>query len=135
MDCHENKKFRAGIVVLKRFPTGFKMLCLRIYGSYDLPKGGLEFNEDVFDGALRETEEECGIVDLDFEWGYETCQLRNVILFVASTKESPNIRPNPHTGEFEHHAARWLELDEAENNLHPYLRPCVSWVRKKIGAL
>ena len=129
----KNKK-RAGIVVLKRFPDCYRVLGLRIYGSFDLPKGGLDTGEDILEGALRETEEECGISNLDFEWGYDSCQARNVTLFVATTNESPVIRPNPQTGEFEHHAARWLTLDQAENMLHPYLRSAIPWVRQKTGA-
>jgi len=128
-----NRKERAGIIVLKRFPDCYKVLGLRIYGSFDLPKGGLEPGETILNGALRETEEECGITDLNFEWGLDFYKVRNVLLFIASTNESPTIRPNPETGEFEHHAARWLTMDQAENMLHPYLRSVISWVRQKTG--
>ena len=129
----DDRKNRAGIIVLKRYPDCCRVLGLRIYGSFDLPKGGVDSNEDVLQGALRETEEECGISNLDFEWGYDTCQARNVTLFLATTSETPVIKPNPQTGEFEHHAARWLTLDEAENMLHPYLRSVIPWVRDKTG--
>ena len=129
----ETKKCRAGIIVLKRYPDCYRILGLRIYGSFDLPKGGVDPGEEVFQAALRETEEECGITRLNFEWGYEPCQARNVQLYLASTEESPVIKPNPLTGEFEHHAARWLTLDQAERLLHPYLRTVIPWVRQKTG--
>ena len=130
---NEKRKHRAGVIVLKRYPDCYRILGLRIYGSFDLPKGGIDYGEDVFEAALRETQEECGITDLNFEWGYGSCQARNITLFLASTNETPIIRPNPKTGEFEHHAARWLTLTEAESMLHPYLRTVIPWIRQKTG--
>ena len=127
------RKHRAGVIVMKRYPDGLRMLGLRVYGSFDLPKGGINSGEDIFEAALRETQEECGITNLNFEWGYETCHARNVTLFLATTRESPVILPNPETGEFEHHDARWLTLDQADQMLHPYLRTVIPWIRQKTG--
>jgi len=127
------KKERAGVVVLRRFGATYKILGLRIYGSFDLPKGGVEPYENVFAAAIRETEEESGITDLDFKWGMETTLARNVTLFIAETEQDPVVRPNPETGEFEHHGAHWLSLDKASQKLHPYLRPVIRWVRQVIG--
>ena len=79
----DSRKMRAGVIVLKQYPDCYRILGLRIYGSFDLPKGGVDKGEELFQAALRETYEECGISDLNFKWGYETCQMRNVILFVA----------------------------------------------------
>ena len=124
------QKERSGIVVLRKFPSGYKLLGLRYYGSYDLPKGGVEPFEDVFIAALRETEEECGITDLDFRWGMVTTQARNVTLYIAATNEDPVIQPNPESGDYEHHGSRWLSLSQASQKLHPYLRPVVDWVRE-----
>jgi len=124
---------RAGILILKATPMGYRILCLRIYGSYDLPKGSVELGEDIFTAAIRETEEESGITDLNFEWGFIATQARNVTLFIATTEQEPVIRPNPQTGEYEHHSACWMTLNQAEQRLHPYLRSTVGWVRKIIG--
>jgi len=128
----KRKKERSGIIVLRYFPSGYKLLGLRYYGSYDLPKGGVEPFEDIFVAALRETEEECGITDLDFRWGMVTTQARNVTLYIAATNEDPIIQPNPESGIHEHHGAKWLSLDQASQKLHPYLRPVVDWVREII---
>ena len=128
----KKRKERSGIIVLRKFPSGYKLLGLRYYGSYDLPKGGVEPFEDTFVAALRETEEECGITDLDFKWGMVTNQARNVTLYIASTNEDPVVQPNPETGEYEHHGSKWLSLDQASHKLHPYLRPMVDWVREVI---
>mgnify|MGYP003651792258 CR=1 FL=1 len=130
---NDKRKHRAGVIVMKRYPSCFKILGLRIYGSFDLPKGGVDHGEDIFEAALRETQEECGITDLTFEWGYEACHARNVTLFLATTREDPVILPNPKTGEFEHHDAKWLTFDQAEQMLHSYLRTVIPWVRQKTG--
>ena len=137
MTAHVNtkggkKKERAGIIVLRQFSSGYKLLGLRYYGSYDLPKGAVESFENIFAAALRETEEECGITDLDFRWGMVTTQARNVTLYIAATDSNPVINPNPETGEYEHHGAKWLSFDQASQKLHPYLRPVVSWVQEVI---
>ena len=128
-----NSDARAGVIILKETPMGYRVLCLRIYGSYDLPKGGVEDGEDIFSAAIREAEEESGITGLDFKWGLVTTQVRNVTLFIAVTKEEPVIKPNPATGEYEHHGAKWLTLDQAALSLHPYLRSTMEWVRETVG--
>ena len=130
----ENKPdSRAGVIILKKTPEDYKVLCLRIYGSYDLPKGGVESGEDLFSAAIRETEEESGISGLEFNWGLVTTQVRNVTLFIATTTEEPVIKPNPSTGEYEHHGAQWLTIEQAAQSLHPYLRPTMNWAADIIG--
>ena len=121
---------RAGIIVLKEYDDEYLILGLRVYGSYDLPKGGVESFETDLVAAMRETEEEAGITDLDFRWGLQTTTAKNVTLFLAVTTQEPSIKRNPETGEYEHHAAKWLTLDQAEAKLHPYLRPTIEWVRQ-----
>jgi len=121
---------RAGIIVLKETNGEYLILGLRVYGSYDLPKGGVEPFETDLVAAMRETEEEAGITDLDFRWGLQSTTAKNVTLFIAATTQEPSINRNPDTGEYEHHAANWLTLDQAETKLHPYLRPTIEWVRQ-----
>ena len=120
---------RAGIIVIKEVDNDFFVLGLRVYGSYDLPKGGVEPGEDIFKAALRETEEESGITELDFAWGLVSTNARNVKLFIAKTNEEPHIRPNPESGEYEHHGAKWLTFNQASTKLHPYLRPSIEWAK------
>jgi len=126
----KTKNRRAGVIVVKNIGSKYFMLGLRVYGSYDLPKGGAEPLETDLVAAIRETEEETGITELDFRWGLQTTSAKNVTLFIAETQQEPVIRPNPDTGEYEHHAAKWLTFNQAENILHPYLRPAVSWARQ-----
>jgi len=122
-------KERAGIIILKDFYDEYKVLCLRIFGSYDLPKGGVEPFENIFAAATREAEEESSITELDFKWGLVTTRTRNVTLYIAVTTQDPAVKPNPETGAYEHHDAVWKTIDDAEKSLHPYLRPTMSWAR------
>ena len=56
-------KVSAGIVIIK---DNKMLLChptnAKWHGTYSIPKGGLEKGEDNFDAALRETQEEVGII-------------------------------------------------------------------------
>ena len=58
----------AGVVVVKRIDEEWKVLGLRLYGKYDIPKGGIEEGEDTFSTALRETLEEADISELNFRF-------------------------------------------------------------------
>jgi len=125
----------AGIALVRFFDGVPKLLCLRIYGSYDLPKGKIEQDEHELVAARRETSEETGIENVAFTWGMKTLQLSKggrhpkvVTLFVAQTDDEPVIMRNPTSGVYEHHGYAWLGLDDAGVMLHQYLRPCVPWV-------
>lgn len=129
-----------GIIIVRVVGGNPYILGLRIYNSYDLPKGKIEEGETELSAALRETFEEAGISDLSFRWGHDSIMLSNgkkkckiVTLFLACTEQEPTIQKNPVTGEFEHHGFRWLSLDDAEVSLHNYLRPSVQWVRSMLG--
>ena len=126
---NRNKNRRAGVIVTKQMNGEWFVLGLRVYGSYDLPKGGAESFETDLAAALRENEEEEGITALDFRWGLKTTRARHVTLFIAETFENPTIRPNPETGEYEHHDAVWLTFKEASMKMHPYLRPTILWAQ------
>ena len=130
----DKREERAGIIVLKQSKESYKVLCLRVYGSYDLPKGGVEVGEDNITAAMRETKEECGITSLNFLWGIISTRVRNVTLYIAITNQEPTILPNPATGEYEHHGSKWMSLNDASNRLHPYLRPTMMWAKEVIGA-
>ena len=115
----------AGIIVLKQVGLEYRVLGLRIYEKYDLPKGNIEPGENTFDAAIRETYEEAGLSDIKFPWGYKTFRVSHVTLYVGVTEQDPIIRPNPATGECEHHAAKWLTWDEIEADIKNYLRPAL----------
>lgn len=133
----------AGVIVVRCDDGVWKMLCLRLYNSWDVPKGSIEEGESEFVAAIRETKEEAGLSDISFPWGksYEvfrrmkkessldTVVKKEVMLFVGTTQQEPVIAANPVSGKFEHHGYAWLTFDEAEKKLNPYLRPCATWAR------
>ena len=54
------RRFSAGAVVVRRASSGWRYLLLRVYRTWDFPKGGLEPGETPLQGAMREVEEETG---------------------------------------------------------------------------
>lgn len=128
----------AGIVLLRMVHNEPHILCLRVYGRYDLPKGHVELKETDLEAALRETSEETGIDDVTFPWGCLSFQIikkgkkkKRVVFFLGSTlKTEISIPRNPVTGKFEHHGWAWLTLDQARTQLYDYLQPVVGWVQE-----
>ena len=126
----------AGVVVVKRVDEEWKVLGLRLYGKYDIPKGGIEDGEDAFSAALRETVEESNITDLNFRWGKDPKIISgraNITVYIAETSQDPEIKKNPHTGIFEHHSASWVDWDFMEERVYSYLKPAISWARRVVN--
>ena len=119
----------AGVVVVRKFDDEYKVLGLRLFGKYDLPKGKIEDDEDAITAAIRETEEEASITDLKFNWGMETYQTGPVTIFLAETLQDPKVIKNPESGIFEHHGTKWLTWKEAESCLYVYLRGAIPWAK------
>jgi len=125
----------AGVVVVKKIDEDWKVLALRLYGRYDIPKGGIEDGEDPFSTAIRETEEESSITDLSFKWGKTPTVISgkaNITVYVAETEQDPAVKKNPHTGIFEHHGAEWIDWDLMEERVYGYLKPAIVWARNVI---
>jgi len=131
MSEKQKKDPGAGIIVLKKFGDAYKVLGLRLYGKYDLPKGKIEANETPFEAALRETHEEASISNLDFPWGLEPITaVEHLTLFIGTTEEEPKIRKNPETGIYEHHGVMWLDWNEAFRKFTSYLRPALGHAKR-----
>ena len=124
-----DKEPGAGIVVVRQFDDGWRVLCLHTEDSMDLPKGGIDAGEDVLSTALRETREEANITDLEFNWGLNGIKIFHMTMFVAQTHQDPEVTPNPHTGELEHLGASWLPWAEAEAGVKDWMVPFVSWAK------
>lgn len=122
----------AGIVVVKKFEDEYKVLGLRLFGKYDLPKGKIEDGEGAMEAAIRETEEEASITDLQFKWGEVAYQSGPITLYLAETTQDGAVKRNPETGIFEHHGVKWLTWEEAESTLYTYLRGAATWARNVI---
>ena len=130
------KKPGAGFVVVKLIDGKWKPLALLDKNKLDIPKGGCEDIDSGsrFNTAARECYEECNIVitQQDLHWGQEPFKTSNLDIFLASTEQSPLIKKNPISGEFEHQGANWVEWDELESGVKNHLKPAITWARKKI---
>jgi bis(5'-nucleosidyl)-tetraphosphatase len=121
----------AGIILVRRFEDGPRILGLRRFSSYDLPKGHIETGEDALTAAVRETEEESSVTSISFPWGYVHTDVamphKDVILFIGETDQDGALAKNPESGRWEHHGLRWLSLDEALEADFGRLGPAVEW--------
>jgi 8-oxo-dGTP pyrophosphatase MutT (NUDIX family) len=81
---------------------------------------------------IRETEEECGITQLNFRWGTKPLAISHLTLFVAETENEPIIKRNPHSDILEHLFAEWMDWDALELEIIEYLIPALQQARKII---
>lgn len=133
--------FSAGVVVVRRESTGWRLLVLRSYQYWDFPKGMVEPGEALLDAAIRETAEETSITDLVFRWGEYFCETapygrgKVARYYLAETATQTIILPmSPQIGRPEHDEWRWVSFGEAAHLLPPRLQPVLVWARKLLEA-
>jgi 8-oxo-dGTP pyrophosphatase MutT (NUDIX family) len=136
-----DRRLSAGVVVVRAARDGERVLLLRAYKNWDLPKGLVEPGEEPRAAAIRETEEETGIADLTFDWGEEFVETepyaRNKVarFYLARTcTERVVLGVNPRLGRPEHHEYRWLDLAEAHARVPPRLQRVIAWAARKLLA-
>jgi 8-oxo-dGTP pyrophosphatase MutT (NUDIX family) len=134
------QKRAAGVVVVRETHDGPKVLLLRAYRNWDLPKGRLEDGETPLEGAMREAREETGLADLDFAWGEDSVDTepyaggKIVRFYVARTPGAAVTLPiNPEIGRAEHHEFRWLAFPAALSLTVPRLQRVLRWAADRIG--
>ena len=140
MEKKSNKKKKkqpgAGLVIVKKIEGDWKVLGLKLYGMYDIPKGGIEKKDkdNRFVTACRECIEECGIAvsSKDLLWGSESINVSHLTIFLAATDQDPVIQKNEKTGIYEHHSASWLDWETMENMAYSYLKPAIMWAKTKV---
>ena len=132
-------KFSAGAVVLRPAGEGWRYLLLRVFRTWDFPKGGVEAGEGPLQAAIREVEEETALTVLDFRWGElyrETAPYSGgkvARYYVAASLEGAVSLPiNPELGRPEHHEFRWVSHAEARRLLPPRLQPVLAWVHELV---
>lgn len=133
-------RFSAGIVVVRKAGEGWLLLLLRAYQNWDFPKGTMEEGESPIETAIRETEEETGLTNLEFSWGeifMETSPYgtppKIARYYLAKTDRTEIVLPvSEELGRPEHDEWRWVNFIEAENLLPPRLQPVLSWAEKKL---
>lgn len=126
----------AGVVVLRRFPEGWRCLVLRAYRNWDFPKGLVEENESPRDAAVREVREETSLGDLRFAWGdeyRETLPYARQKVSRYYIAESPgaevHLPVSAELGRPEHDEFRWVSFEAAEDLLPPRLAIVLDWAR------
>jgi len=100
------------------------------------PNGLIEPGEKPLAAALRETEEETGLTDLDFRWGSESIDTETyggqkfASYYLAQTRQEVIVLPvNPALGHAEHNEYRWVGVDDAQR-----LQPIPRWARNTLTA-
>ena len=135
------KLLSVGLVVVLRDARRFRLLCLRVFDSWDFPKIGEHGEPDALAAALAETRDATGIEDLELTWGEE---YRETVVFgdqrvsryyLAQTRTAAvalRIPPGRHSqDDYEY---RWVTYEEAEDTLPPSLSLVLDWAANRIAA-
>jgi len=130
----------AGIVIVRKEGDEWKYLFLRAYRNWDFPKGLVERGEDPLETAQREADEEAGITDLKFSWGYVFSETepysggkKIARYYLAETTQSEvTFSINPDLGMPEHHEYQWLCYEEIKKLSPERLLPVIEWVHHLI---
>jgi len=129
----------AGAVIVRRFDSHYRYLLLRVRDYWDFPKGMVEPGEDPLAAAIRETEEETTLTDLDFCWGRAYIETepygKNKIAryYLAESKTGKVDLPvSAELGHPEHDEFRWMEYDAARGLLVPRVLAVLDWAGKII---
>jgi bis(5'-nucleosidyl)-tetraphosphatase len=127
-------KFSAGVVIVRWTGEAWRYLLLRVFRTWDFPKGGVEAGESPLQAAIREVEEETGLTTLDFRWGeafretvpYSGGKVARYYV-AASTEGKVSLPINPELGRPEHHEFRLVSYPEARRLLPERLQPILEW--------
>ena len=135
------KRLSAGIIPVRRTPTGWRLLVLRAYRNWDFPKGVVNDGEDPEAAARRETAEETGLSELKFAFGdiyRETMPYAGgkvARYYLGVTEEERVALPiSSELGRPEHDEARWVNFVEAAQLLPPRLQPILEWAQRTLEA-
>jgi len=134
MTVRSPKRFSAGVVVVRATRGGWRYLLLRVYRTWDFPKGGVEEGETPLQAAQREVEEETALTDLDFSWGeqymetapYSAGKIARYYL-ARSPAQIVSLPVNAALGRAEHHEFRWVGHADARRLLPERLQRVLAW--------
>jgi len=133
-------RLSAGVVVVRRTPTGWVFLMLRAYRNWDFPKGVVDPGEEPLEAARREVREETLIDDLRFTWGteyretepYSNNKVARYYVGETST-EHVTLPVSPELGRPEHNESRWVDFATALSLSSPRVALIVRWAAGTIG--
>ncbi len=128
----------AGIIPVLRDQNLY--LLLRAYRYWDFPKGIVEKGEDPMKAAVRELQEESGLIQPKFRWGesfieterYSYGKIARYYL-AEVTEEKIELIANPISGRREHDEFRWVTYDEATKLLVPRVRKALDWAEAQVS--
>ena len=136
----------AGIVVVRPSGGGYEYLLLQNNRYVDFPKGKVDEGESLLEAALRETQEESHLYDLDFKWGTDVYtetdpyltksndkKVKKVARYYVAELKSGEVKllPNPHSGIIEHDKFYWVTYEKAlELPLSERIRLVLDWAYK-----
>lgn len=132
----------AGVVVVRRHAGRWLCLVLRAYAYWDFPKGSLEPGEAPLAAAIREVEEETGLVGLVFRWGeaFRDTELYSggkvARYYVAEAPAGDVTLPvSPELGRPEHDEFRWVSFADANRLLVPRVRRIAEWAEGLLASI
>lgn len=108
------------------------------FGRWDLPKGRCDDGETTMETAVRETEEEVGLLAGEDYICLKRFAFKNEDLTVyvgvidPDSIDAPEILENPVTGEKEHSAIGWCTFNGFSHLGMPSLRPAVADLQRII---
>ena len=118
----------AGVIIRRRQDE--KILSLIQWdGKFDLPKGGSDEGETLFETAQRETWEEASLWITEDQLLEELTGNKLVLYLVDWDGTPPKIQANPKTGEAEHMAWQWVSKERFLENCPNYLKPYINMLR------
>lgn len=131
----------AGIVPYKVTEQGVRFLILRSFNYWDFPKGEVESGEDPLDAAIREMQEESGLINPQFIHGksfYETepyskGKVARYYLAQISADQKVEMGISKVLGVPEHQEYRWASAGECEYLFGPRLYRVLAWALGKIN--
>ena len=133
----------AGFLIYKNSKNGIKVLALimnedmrdKKEAIFDIPKGGMDEGENYIRCAIRECEEETGIVIDPSDILLPGFEKDSIKIFPVMSNEKPVIRPNPHSGIIEHSGYMWVEPEVLLSNCIPWLKiyitECLNQIMRK----
>jgi bis(5'-nucleosidyl)-tetraphosphatase len=132
-------RFSAGAVILRLGPHGWRYLLLRVFRTWDFPKGGVEEGESPVEAAVREVAEETALMALEFRWGeayrdtepYSGGKIARYYVVVSSVGDV-SLPINPDLGRPEHHEFRWVSYADARRLLPERLQPILQWAHELV---
>jgi len=127
--------------VLRPAGEAWRYLLLRVFRTWDFPKGGVEPGESPLEAAMREVEEETTLTNLEFRWGEafrETLPYSGgkvARYYVATSPAGQVSLPiSPELGRPEHHEFRWVAHADARRLLPERLQPVLEWAHQVVEA-